>query len=82
MRAWSRAASVIFSASGSSDTSVSRSPVRQNASSRHTSGEKPPKVSSSQPSSRRGERCAASSAVSSSCVTANGSRLPCVGGRW
>ena len=45
-------------------------------------GEKPPKVSSSQPSSRRGERCAASSAVSSSCVTANGSRLPCVGGRW
>ena len=82
MRAWSRAASAVFSASGSSDTSVSRSPVRQNASSRHTSGEKPPKVSSSQPSSRWGERCAASSAVSSSCVTANGSRLPCVGGRW
>lgn len=80
MRAWSRAASTVFSASGSSDTSVSRSPVMQNASSRHTSGEKPPKVSSSQPSSRRGERCAGKRAVSSSCVTANGSRLPCVGG--
>ena len=74
MRAWSRAASAVFSASGSSDTSVSRSPVRQNASSRHTSGEKPPKVSSSQPSSRWGERCAASSARQ--LLLRHGERIP------